>query len=75
MLYELFQSVLSEKEFNELLPITFIERDLILERWRIFDACDRGLSPFWFGSITEDTVNHIHIPAVLAVPIGWREGE
>lgn len=32
----------------------------------------QGLSHFLFGSITEDTVNHSHIP-VLAVPIGWRE--
>jgi nucleotide-binding universal stress UspA family protein len=32
----------------------------------------KGLSHFLFGSITEDTVNHSHIP-VLAVPIGWRE--
>lgn len=31
----------------------------------------QGLSHFLFGSITEDTVNHSHIP-VLAVPIGWR---
>lgn len=32
----------------------------------------QGLSHFLFGSITEDTVNHSHIP-VLAFPIGWRE--
>lgn len=31
----------------------------------------QGLSHFLFGSITEDTVNHSHIP-VLAVPIGWK---
>ncbi|MDO8365444.1 MAG: universal stress protein [Saprospiraceae bacterium] len=31
----------------------------------------QGLSHFLFGSITEDTVNHSHIP-VLAVPIGWH---
>lgn len=31
----------------------------------------QGLSHFLFGSITEDTVNHSHIP-VLAVPIGWQ---
>lgn len=30
-----------------------------------------GLSHLLFGSITEDTVNHSHIP-VLAVPIGWQ---
>jgi Trp operon repressor len=46
MLYQLFQSVHSEAEFEELLSVTFTqhERDLMLERWRIFDACDRGLS-------------------------------
>lgn len=32
----------------------------------------QGLSHMLFGSITEDTVNHAHIP-VLAVPIGWQE--
>lgn len=32
----------------------------------------QGLSHFLFGSITEDTINHSHLP-VLAVPIGWRE--
>ncbi|MBL7806856.1 MAG: universal stress protein [Saprospiraceae bacterium] len=31
----------------------------------------QGLSHWLFGSITEDTVNHSHIP-VLAIPIGWR---
>lgn len=30
----------------------------------------KGLSHFFFGSITEDTVNHSHIP-VLAVPINF----
>ncbi len=30
----------------------------------------QGLSHFFFGSITEDTVNHSHIP-VLAVPINY----
>ncbi len=46
MLYPLFQSVRSEAEFNELLGLTFTEheRDLMVERWRIFDALDRGLS-------------------------------
>jgi Trp operon repressor len=46
MLYQLFQSVRSESEFEELLSITFTqhERDLMLERWRIFEAFDRGLS-------------------------------
>jgi nucleotide-binding universal stress UspA family protein len=32
----------------------------------------QGLSHLLFGSITEDTVNHSHIP-VLAVPVGWQE--
>ena len=31
----------------------------------------QGLSHMMFGSITEDTVNHSHIP-VLSVPIGWQ---
>lgn len=46
MLYPLFQSTRSEAEFNELLQLTFTEheRDLMIERWRIFDAFDRGLS-------------------------------
>ncbi len=46
MLYQLFQSARSEADFQELLGLTFTEheRDLMLERWRIFDASDRGLS-------------------------------
>lgn len=46
MLYQLFQSTRSEKEFNELLDLTFTEheRAMMVERWRIFDALDRGLS-------------------------------
>ncbi|MCB9315558.1 MAG: hypothetical protein H6569_05435 [Lewinellaceae bacterium] len=46
MLYQLFQSVGSEADFNELLNLTFTEneREMMLERWRIFDALDRGLS-------------------------------
>jgi nucleotide-binding universal stress UspA family protein len=58
---------------------TFFEDNAILFA---ADACEadmivmathqrQGLSHFLFGSITEDTVNHSHIP-VLAVPIGWR---
>lgn len=31
----------------------------------------QGLSHILFGSITEDTVNHSHIP-VLAVPLSWK---
>ncbi len=46
MLYPLFQSVQSEAEFNELIELMFTEheRELMLERWRIFDALDRGLT-------------------------------
>ncbi len=46
MLYQLFQAARSEAEFEELLRLTFTEheRDLMLERWRIFDASDRSLS-------------------------------
>lgn len=46
MLYDLFKSARTETEFNELLNLTFTEheRDMMMERWRIFDAFDRGLS-------------------------------
>lgn len=46
MLHPLFQSARSETEFDELIHLTFTEheRDLMLERWRIFDAFDRGMS-------------------------------
>jgi Trp operon repressor len=46
MLYELFKSVQNEAEFNELLHLTFTEheRAMMTERWKIFDAFDRGLS-------------------------------
>lgn len=44
MLYQLFQSSLTPQEFNELLDLTFTEheRDMMHERWRIFDAYERG---------------------------------
>ena len=59
---------------------TLFEDDAILVA---ADVCDadlivmathqrQGLSHMLFGSVTEDTVNHSHIP-VLAVPVGWRE--
>lgn len=46
MLYRLFKAAGTEEEFKELLELTFTdsERAKMLERWRIFDACDRGLS-------------------------------
>lgn len=46
MLFELFKSARTEAEFNELLNLTFTEheRDMMVERWKIFDAFDRGLS-------------------------------
>ncbi|MBK6932187.1 MAG: hypothetical protein IPH12_15510 [Saprospirales bacterium] len=46
MLYHLFQSIRSEEEFDELLHLTFTEheRAMITERWKIFDALDRGFS-------------------------------
>ncbi len=46
MLYQLFQSVRSEQEFDQLLDLTFTEheRAMMVERWKIFDALDRGLS-------------------------------
>jgi Trp operon repressor len=46
MLYELFRSVPDEDQFEQLLLLTFTEneRAMMVERWRIFDALDRGLS-------------------------------
>lgn len=46
MLYHLFQTSLTEREFDELLHLTFTEheRAMMLERWRIFEALDRGCS-------------------------------
>lgn len=46
MLYKLFKSSLSEQDFDELLLLTFTEheRQMMHERWRIFDAFDRGCS-------------------------------
>ncbi|MBK7938792.1 MAG: hypothetical protein IPJ82_17680 [Lewinellaceae bacterium] len=46
MLYKLFKSVSNEPDFETLLKLTFTEHErvLMLERWRIFDALDRGLS-------------------------------
>jgi Trp operon repressor len=46
MLFSLFKSLESEEEFNALLDITFTEheREMMIERWKIFDALDRGLS-------------------------------
>lgn len=46
MLYKLFQAARTEAEFDKLLDLTFTEheRDMMLERWKIFEACDRGLT-------------------------------
>ena len=46
MLFQLFQMLQTEEEFNHLLNLTFTEheRAMMTERWRIFDALDRGLS-------------------------------
>ena len=46
MLYELFRSVPDKDQFEQLLQLTFTEneRAMMVERWRIFDALDRGLS-------------------------------
>jgi Trp operon repressor len=46
MLYPLFKSTDDEMSFNQLLNLTFTEheREMMEERWRIFDALDRGLS-------------------------------
>jgi Trp operon repressor len=46
LLYQLFQAAQSEQELKELLNLTFTESEIakMHERWRIYDACDRGLS-------------------------------
>ncbi len=46
MLFRLFTSASTESEMEQLLDFTFTEseRNKIIERWRIFDACDRGLT-------------------------------
>ncbi len=46
MLYKLFKSVSSEADFETLLKLTFTEheRAMMMERWRIFDALDKGMS-------------------------------
>lgn len=46
MLFQLFQTAKTPGDLDELLQITFTEseRAMILERWRIYDAFDRGLS-------------------------------
>jgi Trp operon repressor len=45
-LYKVLKKLESEDEFLELLEITFTEkeREMMLERWRIFSAIDKGLS-------------------------------
>ncbi len=45
-LYKVLKKLESEEEFLELLEITFTEkeREMMLERWRIFSAIDKGLS-------------------------------
>ncbi len=46
MLYQLFQSAQSAQAFEQLLSLTFTEheRAMMIERWKIFEALDRGLS-------------------------------
>ena len=46
MLYRLFKEARTEKDFETLLHLTFTEseRAKMVERWQIFDACNRGLS-------------------------------
>lgn len=45
-LYKVLKNLESENEFLELLEITFTEneREMMLERWRIFSATEKGLS-------------------------------
>jgi nucleotide-binding universal stress UspA family protein len=60
---------------------TFFEEDTILSVANQYDADmiamathqRKGLSHVFFGSVTEDTVNHSNIP-VLAVPVSWTAG-
>jgi Trp operon repressor len=44
MLFRLFTSATNDNEMEQLLEFTFTEseRNKIIERWRIFDACDQG---------------------------------
>jgi Trp operon repressor len=46
MLYQLFRSAQTDAEFEQLLSLTFTEheRAMMTERWKIFEALDRGLS-------------------------------
>jgi len=46
MLYQLFLSAHNQAEFEQLLQLTFTEheRDMMVERWKIFDAFDKGMS-------------------------------
>ena len=46
MLYHLIQSIQSEADFEEFMELTFSEqeRSMIIERWKIFDALEQGLS-------------------------------
>jgi Trp operon repressor len=46
MIYQLFQNAGTKESFYELLELTFTEheRAMMIERWKIFDALDRGLS-------------------------------
>jgi Trp operon repressor len=46
MLHHLFKAAHSEDAFDALLELTFTEKEraMMLERWKIFDAVDRGLT-------------------------------
>ena len=45
-LFKILEGLKDEPEFLELLEITLTEkeREMVLERWRIFEAIDQGLS-------------------------------
>ena len=46
LLYKAIQEINSEEEFHEFLEITFTEkeREMMIERWKIFQALDEGKS-------------------------------
>jgi Trp operon repressor len=86
MLYQLFQSADTEATLAELLSLTFTEheRAMMLERWRIFDALDRGLSqrevarevPCSIVTATRGAkVYRENRAAIQKYLVRWREGK
>ncbi|TNE61590.1 MAG: transcriptional regulator [Bacteroidetes bacterium] len=84
MLYHLFRSVRSEADLDALFQLTFTEheRRLIIERWKIFDALDRGMSqrevaksvPCSIATVTRGAKNfRENKPAIKALLSAWRQ--